>query len=71
MRAHTHTPPALRGGSTHHDAASQAEVLQLRAEVQNTEQGCLLPRGNTSDGNTESETKRRGQLDIRSCHCIS
>lgn len=47
------------GGATHHDTAAQAEVLQLRAEVQNTEQGCLLPQGNTSDGNMESETEKR------------
>lgn len=61
----------MNGPSTHHNTAAQAEVLQLRAEVQNTEQGCLLPWGNTSEGNTESETKRRGQLDIKGCHHIS
>lgn len=61
-----HSTPA-----THHDAAAQAEVLKLWAEVQDTEQGCLLPQGNASEGNMERETKRRGQLSIKGCHCIS
>lgn len=60
--------------NTYHYTTTQTEVLKLWAEVQNAEQCCLLPQGphqRQTQKVKESETKRRGQLDIKGCHYFS